>query len=318
MDSSWNPNADDTVYTLDVSGSTVYAGGRFLILDGQTRKRIAAIDSNGNVTNWNPNAKNSYVYAIAVSADGSTVYAGGTFSNIGGSSRNGIAALDPNVDTNNATTWDPDVSHTDPEVTATVRAIAISDGIVYVGGEFTTVNGIAATARNRIAAFTTGDDTATTWNPNASGTVHSIAPSCDGNTVYLGGEFTSFTYSGTAKIRRYLGEIDIGTGNATNWSPNGPSGGGIVRTLELSCAGATTNAIYAGGDFTDIGGTTRNYIAEIDSSGSRTSWNPSADSKVNALALSGSTVFAGGDFTSIGAQSRTNIAELNVSGQLTN
>ncbi|GIW09481.1 MAG: hypothetical protein KatS3mg061_0538 [Dehalococcoidia bacterium] len=49
---------DDWVYALAVSGSTVYVGGGFTSVGGQTRNRLAALDAaTGNVTSWNPNAR---------------------------------------------------------------------------------------------------------------------------------------------------------------------------------------------------------------------------------------------------------------------
>jgi hypothetical protein len=73
-----------------VSGSTVYAGGYFTSIGGQTRNYIAALDENGNATAWNPDA-NSYVWALAVS--GRTVYAGGEFTSIGTDQLSCFAAL---------------------------------------------------------------------------------------------------------------------------------------------------------------------------------------------------------------------------------
>ena len=37
LDAAWNPSANAGVRALVVSGSTVYAGGNFLMIDGQTR-----------------------------------------------------------------------------------------------------------------------------------------------------------------------------------------------------------------------------------------------------------------------------------------
>jgi hypothetical protein len=99
----WNPNASGGfgmypgVYALAISGSTVYVGGLFGSIGGQSRNWIAALDAaTGQATAWNPNASGGDtfycgVYALAIS--GSTVYAGGTFTTIGGQTRNNIAAL---------------------------------------------------------------------------------------------------------------------------------------------------------------------------------------------------------------------------------
>jgi hypothetical protein len=71
--------------------------------------------------------------------------------------------------------------------------------------------------------------------------------------------------------------------------------------------------VYAGGDFHDIGGQTRNCIAALDATtGAATTWDPDADGNVYALAVSGGTVYAGGYFLGIGGLARNRIAALDV------
>jgi hypothetical protein len=78
---AWNPNANGGVTALAVSGTTVYVGGAFTTIGGQTRSRIAALDAaTGNATEWNPGADNT-VNCLAVS--GTTAYTGGNFANAG-------------------------------------------------------------------------------------------------------------------------------------------------------------------------------------------------------------------------------------------
>ena len=73
-------------------GSTVYVGGAYTGIGGQTRNYIAAVAaSNGAVSAWNPNANSS---VLALARSGTTIYAGGAFTTIGGTSRNNLAALD--------------------------------------------------------------------------------------------------------------------------------------------------------------------------------------------------------------------------------
>ena len=68
-------------------GGTVYLGGSFTQVDGQTRNRLAACDAaTGNLLPWNPNA-NGVVRALKVSPAGTRVYVGGDFSAVGGAAR---------------------------------------------------------------------------------------------------------------------------------------------------------------------------------------------------------------------------------------
>lgn len=68
-----------------------YIAGSFTKINGQTRNRIARINSDGTLHTWDPDA-NGEVYALAVS--GTIVYAGGDFTSIGGVSISNLAKLD--------------------------------------------------------------------------------------------------------------------------------------------------------------------------------------------------------------------------------
>src|SRR5205807_2423754 len=69
-----------------------------------------------------------------------------------------------------------------------------------------------------------------------------------------------------------------------------------------------------------IGGQARNYIAKLATTGTGAAdatWDPNANSFVDALALSGADLYAGGDFngaSSIGGQARNRIAKLATTG----
>ncbi|MCX7019414.1 MAG: fibronectin type III domain-containing protein [Candidatus Sumerlaeota bacterium] len=291
---AWDPNANDLVRALAVSGdgSTVYAGGSFSNIGGQTRNYIAALNaSTGNaITTWNPNA-NSIVYALAVS--GTTVYAGGSFTTVNGTTtRNYIAAL--NASTGNATTWNPNANDE-------VYALAVSGSIVYAGGWFTSIGG---QTRNYIAALNASDGLATTWNPNANSAVRALAVS--GTTVYAGGNFNGASSIG-GQTRNHIAALNAtGTGTATTWDPNA---GNTVYALAVSYP-----MVYAGGIFMTISGQTRNCIAALDATvntNNATAWNPNANNTVRALAVSGdgSMVYAGGAFDTIGGASRTYFAQ---------
>ena len=86
-----NPDADLDVYTLAVVGNTVYAGGNFFSIGGQSRNRIAALDAaTGLATAWNPNASST---VLDLKVIGSTVYVVGAFGMVGGQTRFRVAGV---------------------------------------------------------------------------------------------------------------------------------------------------------------------------------------------------------------------------------
>src|SRR5262249_47291587 len=150
-------------------------------IGGAARNNLGAYDATlGQVTGWNPGTDQP-VFVLA--SDGSTVYVGGTFHTIGGLSRNyvaGVSAL-----TGVVSPWAPSLTG-DPDGFNYPYALAVSSGVLYVGGRFTTVSG---NARPYLAAFDVATGNLTTWNPAANGRVWSILPL--GGTIYAGGEFTA-------------------------------------------------------------------------------------------------------------------------------
>jgi putative pyrroloquinoline-quinone binding quinoprotein/dockerin type I repeat protein len=287
LDLTWNPPIpNNTVSALVVSGNTVYVGGSFSSIGGQTRNSIGALDATtGALTAWNPNA-NIGVFALAVSNN--IVYAGGGFTTIGGQSRNRIAALD--ATTGAATSWDPNAS-------SNVHALVVYGNTIFAGGDFATIGG---QSRNRIAALDASTGAATVWNPNATGTGATVrAFAASGSTIYAGGNFTSIG----GQSRTNVAALDTTTGAATLWNP--APNEAVLAIHKLN------NTVYIGGGFILVGGQPRNRLAAIDATtGAVTTWNPGANSTVYAMAGSGNTVFAGGEFNSCSGLSRNYFAAL--------
>jgi Domain of unknown function (DUF5122) beta-propeller len=182
---------------------------------------------------------------------GNRVYVGGNFSSIGGVSRNRLAAFDATTGVVDAN-WNPNMN-------AEVITLAVSSGKVHAGGWFTTVNG--GTARNYLAAFNVADgsDTGTAdanWNPNTSDVIFALAVS--GSKVCVGGQFT--TVNG-ATARNHLAAFNVAdgsdTGTALAWDPN-------ANTSAYALA-PSGSGVFAGGDFTTIGGNPKAYLAGFDS-----------------------------------------------------
>lgn len=180
------------------------------------------------------------------------------------------------------------------QTNGTVWALAYANGVVYLGGDFTTLRppgaapGTQEIPANHIAAIdaATGSPV-TSFTHTANGSVRSLAVSPDGQHLYLGGYFTNVD----GKYRGYVASINLSTNMLDTWTGNANA-----RVLGIAVSG---NAVYIGGGFSAVKKQPRSRLAALDATtGAVLPWAPSADGDVDALAVSGdgSTVAVGGYF----------------------
>ncbi len=205
---------------------------------------------------------------------------------------------------------------------ATIDAIFVDDSYVYIGGDFTTVTiSAVGTARDnaaRINKTTLAIDS--TWNPDTNGRVHWITgdSSGSGTAIYMGGAFTDVN-AGTTRNRAAAFNA---SGVATSWNPN-LNAASYAGARIASGTDGLAESIVIGGAFSTVGGTARNSIAEVSTTGAGTlsSWNPSVTGgtpEVLAIAVDddNSMIYFGGEFTTVGATTRNNAAAMNYGGSL--
>ncbi|WP_116449772.1 PKD domain-containing protein [Blastococcus litoris] len=131
-----------------------------------------------------------------------------------------------------------------------------------------------------------------------------------GNTVYVGGEFTTARPAGAAPgvntvPRNNLLAYDIRTGELiTSFAP---SLNAQVKTVAASPDGTR---IYVGGSFTVADGQPRYRIAAYDTATGQlaTEFTPGFSQQVKALAVTNDAVYVGGNFTWSGTETRTRLA----------
>jgi hypothetical protein len=175
---------------------------------------------------------------------------------------------------------------------ATAAAVAVGMGVAGVA------QAIPTTVQSHPVA---------TWQTN--GRVNAIAVS--GNTVYLGGQFTSMrppgAAAGTGEVaRNHVAAVSLTTGALLPWNPDA---NGTVRTLRV--VGPT---VYLGGAFTQVGGASHVRLAKVSATGTGavdSTWTASASGEVFSLSSSGTTLYAGGGFGTVDGTARANLAALN-------
>ena len=191
----------------------------------------------------------------------------------------------------------------DPNANNLIAAVVVQpDGKILIGGDFTSLspNGGSAVTRNRIARLNPDGTLDAAFNPNADGSVASIAVQSDGKIIAAG----SFTNIG-GQTRNRIARLDGTTGLADSFDPN--------ADLSVSFIAVQPDGkILAGGNFTSIGGQLRNHIARLDAiTGLADSFDPNANGNVDSFALqTDGKILAAGLFTSIGGQTRNRIARL--------
>jgi uncharacterized delta-60 repeat protein len=299
LDTAFNPNAGGTNNFPNVSAIAVQADGKILVggfftsIGGQPRSNIARLDPvTGQADSFDPSATggNASIRSIVIQADGK-ILVGGGFTTIGGQSRNNIARLDPATGL---------VDSFDPSANSEIESIAIqTDGKILVGGYFTSIGG---QPRNYIGRLDPTTGMADSFNPNASFAVFPITVQADGK-ILVGGAFTSIG----GQPRERIARLDPQTGLADSFNPRA-DGGSVVFTIAVQADGK----VFAGGDFTSIGGQPRNRIARVDpATGAADSFDSHTGGNVNSITVQADgKVLVGGSLFTVGGETRGAFARL--------
>jgi hypothetical protein len=123
----------------------------------------------------------------------------------------------------------------------------------------------------------------------------------DGDTVYVGGDFTQATDTSGTTARNRAAAIDVSTGQLKSWNPNAS---GTVRALAEVSAG-----IAVGGMFTQVSGQSHKYLAVVNrTSGDATTASYDTNRTVRALTTLNGKLYVGGGFTSVKGSARSGLA----------
>ncbi len=302
--------ANDRVFTLapatDASGD-LYVGGHFTSINGVETIRLARLNSDGSVDTAYDMSTYGVVYALAPTRDGSgDLYVGGNFTSINGVETIGLARLnsDGSVDT-----------AFDMSKGGVVKALAPTrdgSGDLYVGGNFTSINGVETIGLARLNSDGSVD---TTFDMSKKGVVNALSPTSAGSgDILVGGDFFSINGVISRCLARF---ISSGVYDSDFYFE---SGGVSARIFALTPAKDGSGDLYVGGEFTSINGVETIGLARLNSDGSvDTAFDMSKGGYVKALAPTrdgSGDLYVGGKFTSINGVETINLARLNSDGSV--
>jgi hypothetical protein len=233
VDPSWNVTADKTVRDMVLVGTTLYLVGDFTTVNGQPRKRAAAVSTgNGSLVNdFHPSLTNK-VYAVAT--DGGTIYFGGSFTSVNSTARSFLAAVDPNDGHLLSPVYNG--------INGTVLDLSVAGGRLFAAAD---------SGFNSAAAWNVSGG-AMQWRDKANGDVQAVL-ALRGNAYF--GFHDGYTINGTPDTTLRLLAADAGSGALT---PFAPQSSGSVGVLGLASSGPYLAAV---GQFPKMGGVNVKNVA---------------------------------------------------------
>jgi uncharacterized delta-60 repeat protein len=257
LDSSFDAGTGSDISISTIvrdSDGNFFVGGLFSAFNGVPRARIAKLGPDGalDVTFDPGSGFTSPVLAIAPDGAGN-IHVGGSFNRHQGTTALRYVRL-------SATTAERTSSPTHAGANGVVRAIERSpDGKFYVGGDFTTFDGVS---RSKIVRLDSNGLVDSFVGPTLDFNIRTLA--AHGNKVVLGG----FGPEGSPRLRRLTetGSHDDGfaVGTGITWSPaTAYSGtfGPIISAIAVDGAGRT----LIGGTFNQYNGAPRICLARLTS-----------------------------------------------------
>lgn len=191
----------------------------------------------------------------------------------------------------------------------------LADGKILVGGSFSNMNGDTRKGIIRLNADGSVDPTFSSSGHGPTNEVHTVAQSANGK-LMIGGFFQQYSFPTNATVNRIMRLKEDGSVDSTFNFGSSYGADNLVKTInEIS-----TNRYLVGGLFTTINGTTRNYLAAIDTTGALDAgFNPGTgpNSWVTAsLKLSDGSIILGGEFSQYNGSWKQKLCKINSNGQL--
>ncbi|WII73630.1 hypothetical protein QJS83_07055 [Bdellovibrio sp. 22V] len=259
-----------------------------------------------------PRAIQGYVYAIEPDGHGGYYLGGGFFATAGEETLVSLVHINAN---GTISDWNANLKADGGP--AEVNTLKLHNGILYVGGNFTSA-GSADSPRVALAAFDTATGLLTAWDPGvtpASGSGDAFVNhiSIHDNRLYVGGEFDSAGRNGVTNP--FLAALNLNNNEALATFTPQPD----RKVFKVLGHG---NLLYVSGPFSTIGGANTSFAAIDPTTGADSGWNwqshmdPVGFASITSFDISGDTLWVGGNFSGYDALTTVGIASFDISGAL--
>lgn len=306
----WNVPVENThpntrVSAIATDGSTLYVGGFFDQIKGQSRFNLASINiPTQSLTHWNPeavlNTPTGFVNDILLSD--TRIYIGGFFSTVFGQNRMSLAAFDRS--TGQLETWEPNPDRV-------MNTLTLGPSRLFVGGDFEIIDGLP---RDGLAAFDLSTGILDDWNPQLSGTspfptgggptgAGNVRPEVralryDNGSLFIGGNIDSVNHI----PRKFLAAFDTSQDTLTDWNPQANNSVEIITTK--------ADRLFVGGAFDTLNSQSRSKIGLYNRSNEEllAISPPEINGEVYSLISEGDRLYVGGGFSFVEGVYRPGLA----------
>ncbi|GIW66719.1 MAG: hypothetical protein KatS3mg095_0617 [Candidatus Parcubacteria bacterium] len=277
------------INALLINSSTLYIGGSFDKINGQTRNNLAAIDLiSKSLIDWSPQVE-GVIFSLAKSS--TTLYVGGDFSSINNFPRDNLAAF--NLSDHSLISWQPQISGL---FLPSIYSLVVSSSTLYVGGSFEEINN---QSRKNLAAFDLSNDESnpqlTDWSPQIEGEVYAMTVSEE--KIYIYGNFTA----NNGEINN-LAAINVLTAQFDNWRPEKE----ISTFLPYGSINVINENIYVGGMFDILNNDSprreiigSNFAVFNKNNGWLIDFHPDFEGQINSIANDNQKIYIGGYFDTV-------------------
>ena len=182
-----------------------------------------------------------------------------------------------------------------------------NDGNLYIGGDFTNVDGVAV---GKLAKYNDTDG----WSSvggliSGGGAVYKVCCDSKDGSIYIGGSFSNLTTEGLNKLGKY-NDID-------GWTSVGQTSDIINGIVYDICCDSENGDIYIAGSFENVSGITGlDNVAKWDaksqswtSVGNTGDFNLGGSQVVYSICCKNGEIYVGGDFTNVAGLGINNLAK---------